>query len=381
MVRLWTVLSVTGMLWLWTAEAEAEPVDTARLAAELKAVRGKQWLAAEYAGIQTHYLEWIDARLRAGQAVQSMNRELKAAGLFPPSASGTLPDLGSYAGYLEEISTLQIKSASDLLALKARIYRGANCGLDDTVILYQRQPLRRLALLNGDPDNNKYAFYIAGLDAGEENASGERLVASGWVASNCSSTWNTKRIRIDRLDGLSIKNVLARNLWAQDRDKGENVAAWIRGNVATFWYNGGVGDGDLLSRPAVARYRVAENRAVRDNPVALTRAGFISEWLHMSDFEAARWSEPAAARARSAVAQDLEHHTFEWARMGRCAGSPQIWEAGVRIDGSKKLYVFRVSGSRATELRMLAVTDKWTESCAPLVVQDGLSTVGAELPW
>jgi hypothetical protein len=71
----------------------------------------------------------------------------------------------------------------------------------------------------------------------------------------------------------------------------------------------------------------------------------------------------------------------DWAHLGRCGGSPPAWEIGVRIYGSKRLYVFRIGGSRATELRMLAVTDQWTRSCAAVDIRNVLQSVGVELAW
>ena len=337
--------------------------------------------AAEYARFQTQYLEWIDVRMRAARTTDSMNRELTAAGLFPPPTGPTDPDLESNAGYLDEISTRQIRGASDLVAIGAGIYKGAGCALDETVILYQREPLRRLARINAAPERNDYPYYLSGLAAGEKGASGERLVASGWVVSNCTSTWNGKRIRIDRLKGHLIDNVLARDVAAQDREGSDNVAAWTRGDLVTFWYQGATGDVDLASGPAIARYRVVGDRAVRERPVALTRAGFIHEWLEMDDAEAAQWSEPAAMQVHQAVVRAFEHRVFEWAHVGTCAGSPPVWEVAVQMDQLKKVHVFRISGSRATELRMLSVTDQWTRSCAVVDIRKDLQSVGAELAW
>jgi hypothetical protein len=373
------VLTV-GLVWSWTAVAI--PADTAGLAAQLRAVRGKKWLTvAEYARLQTQYLGWIDARVQAARTIESMNRELRAAGLFPPRTDPMKPYLEAYAGYLDEISTPRIRAAAGLLAIAAGIYKGGGCALDETVILYQREPLRKLAQINAAPDNNESAYYLAGLDVGETDASSGRLVASGWGFSNCTSTWNGQRIRIDRLKEISLDNVLARDLDAQNREENEDVAAWVRGDVVTFWYQGGTGDGDLLSAPAIARYRVAGNRAVRERPVALTRAGFIHEWLEMDGAEAARWSEPEAEQVHPAVARAFADRYLEWAHVGRCAGSPPVWEVGVRIHGSQKLYVFRIGGSQATGLRMLAVTDQWTGACEALDIRNNLESVGAELAW
>jgi hypothetical protein len=167
---------------------------------------------------------------------------------------------------------------------------------------------------------------------------------------------------------------------AKDADQGESVRPEIAGDAVTFRYYGATGDGYLLSGPSVARYRIIANRAVLEAPVALTRAGFIHEWLKMSETDAARWSEPEAFAARSAASADLAHG-FEWERIARCDDSPSVWEIAVRPNESKVLQVFRIAGSRATQLRMLAVTHDVISSCLPDDLSKGLAGVAAELPW
>jgi hypothetical protein len=136
-----------------------------------------------------------------------------------------------------------------------------------------------------------------------------------------------------------------------------------------------------MSVPAILRYRVTGDLAVREGPIALTRAGFLQEWLNMDDAEAARWSEPDAAGKHAAVSVAFAHDTFSWDRIARCDGSPQVWEIGVRLVEAKARYIFLMIGSRAGELRMRSIGDGPSESCAPLDVRKNLSGLGAELPW
>ena len=118
----------------------------------------------------------------------------------------------------------------------------------------------------------------------------------------------------------------------------------------------------------------------RETPVALTRAGFLYEWLHLPDSDAARWAEPKAVSARSR-AYAVREKPFDWVRLARCGASPEVWEIAVRPHEAKTLVVFRVSGSRATELRMLSISDRVTPSCVPEDPGVALTSVGAELPW
>lgn len=374
-----TALSVVVSVWMGIASAEVS--DTTRLTEQLRSVRGKDWLTAEYASIRSSLLSWIDTRVQNGQDVANMNQELQAAGLFRPDSSGEEPDFGTLAGYLAPISRLPLKGTRDVVALAAHIFRGANCSMDGTVILYQQPSRTRLAYIHANPNDNRHAYYVAGVDVGSQSASGERLIASGWVGANCTSSWNGKRIRIDRVTVESTVNVLSRDLNAQDSPDGENVSPRVDGSLVTFYYRGATGDGELLSGPSIARYCVETDRAVQVEPVALTRAGFIHEWLHTDESEATRWSESAAAQAHSAIARQLRNGPLEWVDIRQCPGPADVWEIAVSTDAAGHPTVFRIAGSRATKLRMLAVSDKLTPSCKSIGTQNLLSTVGLELPW
>lgn len=356
--------------------------DTANLAASFKAVRGEKWLRnAQYRSLQREYLAWIDARLKTGGTADSMNRELRGAGFFPRQLDVADELDANHVGYLEPISPRRIRSGADVFVIAVAVYKGIGCNDDETAVLYQRRPLKRLAYLNADESQN--AYYLSGVDVGGEDSTGERIVATGWVASNCTSTWNGKRIRIDLLRGSSVERLFARELDAQDRaeGEGESVAPRVARGVVTFRYQGGIGDAVLLSGASVARYQIIKGRAVLESPLALTRAGFIHEWLELAEADAARWGEPEAVAMRASAVSSIVGHGFEWERIARCGGSPPVWEIAIRPYDSKTVEVFRIGGTRATELRMLAVTDRVTRSCVPEDISKGLTGAAAELPW
>lgn len=361
--------------------AVASPADDmTHLAAQVKGLRGRKWLSsAEYKVLKSEYLSWIDARVKAGDSTESINRTLDLAGLLPRWADTVDEMFKSHAGYLE-VSTISVRGADDILVIAAGTYVGVGCSLDVTAVLYDRRSRTRLADINAESGESQYAFYLSGLDVAAKDASGRRVVASGWTISNCTSTWNGKRIRIDRVGEPSIEGILARDLDAQDRD-GENVDAWVQGDVVTFWYQGAIGDPDLLSVPAIARYRVLGNRAIREAPLALTRAGFIREWLTVSDAEAVRWGDTRALEARNSIAAQIEKHGFQLGRIARCGGTPPVWEIGVSLSDVDRVYVFRISGARATELRMIGVPDEETSGCTRDDIRNNLANVATELPW
>jgi hypothetical protein len=362
------------LVYLWAAAGAAGAMreDTARLLAHAKKLRDvRQLSGAQYREFHAGYLEWIDARIRAGDDASKINAELVAAGLLQTSDDFS----NTPAGYLHEVSVKAIRGADDLMAIVAGMYMGPGCSLDDTAILYQRSSLKRFGWVNGDPTFEGFAYILSGIDAGAG------VLATGWTISNCTSTWNGKLIRIDRVKPGAMENVLRRELSAQDRWPEESISARVREDAVTFWYSGAVGDSVMLSGPSIARYRVDGNRATRESPIALTRAGFLHEWVEMNDAESTRWSTPEAARAHHSIAADFKDQAIHWEDVTHCGGAPPVWEVTVRLSESGKVHVFRIGGGEATELRMLGVPDKRTPSCTEIDGPQQIPTVGAELPW
>jgi hypothetical protein len=380
------ILEVTLFLMVASSTLAETLPDTTHLTDHLNALRGKKALTAEeYRSLQTEYMDWIDARVRAGVSIEIMNAELREADLFYHwiDSADRIADESSQsrAGYLEPISTRPLRGAAELLAVKAAIYKGIGCDLEMTVALYEKDSLKRVGLLEADPADSEPSYHLSGIDGVRRGAAGEWLIASGWTASNCSSAWNGKRVRIDVVSSAEVKNLVAKDLYARDRDRVEDVAVWVQRDVVSFWYEGGLRNEDLLSVPGILRYRVTGDLAVREGPVALTRAGFLQEWLNMDDAEAARWSEPDAAGKHAAISTAFAHDAFSWDRIARCDGSSQVWEVGIRLAEAKTRYVFRITGSRAGELRMSSSGNDPAEFCTPLDWRKNLSAIGSELPW
>ena len=360
----------------------ANASDTPRLALHLRAVR--TWKALppqEHSRIQAEYLAWIDARVKAHESLKDMTAELRAAGILAEHSSDATVEMDrSYMGYVDPPGESRIRGAEDVFAVAAATYRNANCGRDVTGILYDRKTLARLGWVNGGIESSEYPFYLSSLAVGEKDASGGRIVASGWVISNCTSTWNGKSIRIDRMDGKSTVNLLSRGIWAHDRED-ETISSWVRGDTVTFLYSGGLGDADLAETPSVARYRIANGRAVHQPPIALTRAGFIREWLTLEDIDPSDYATAKAVAIRAKLGRSLEEVTFQWDSVARCPAAPPVWEIGLRIDKPPQTVVFRISGERVTQLHMIGISTGPTPSCKSVDISKSLETVGSELPW
>jgi hypothetical protein len=159
--------------------------DTVRLAARLQMVRGKKLLTnAEYRTVRDEYLKWLDSRIQTGRSVESMNQELHSAGLLPrpkmPDEPAVLQGIyASHVGYVDKISTRFIRPESNTFVVVAAMYKGDGCSLDVTALIYQRQPLKRLAMLNADTRESPYAYQLSGIAMDNVGPNRERIVASG----------------------------------------------------------------------------------------------------------------------------------------------------------------------------------------------------------
>jgi hypothetical protein len=377
---MWKFL-VAGLIWtVASSAAGAIAPDTEQFARHLRAVRSFKALPESiYLRLQTEFLAWIDVRVQAHEDFKAMKSELDAAGVLARHPRNEADELDiSYVGFVEPPCEHKVRGDQSVLAIEASIYRNAWCGLDTSVLVYDRKSLANVGSTSGG--DSEYAYYLSSLAIGEKDADGSRIVASGWVVSNCTSTWNGKQIRIDRMDGHSTTQVLSREFGAHDREA-DSVASWIENDVVTFFYSASTWNSDLNETASIARYRVAGRQAVREGPVALTRLGFIEEWLNATEFDPKDYASQEAVAARAKTVRALHGKIFEWQAVRRCAGTPPVWEVAVRVDDTKRTIVFRIAGERATELRMVEIASRTTPGCAAVDISRSLGSVGAELPW
>ncbi len=352
--------------------------DTARLAEHLKQLRVHKILemsAIEFNPIQNEYLAWIDSRIRTGASVTRMNAELAAAHLLSdgPQTVDEWFDK-SYAGFLGEVESKPLHPENGLFAITFGIHAGAHCDLDETLVLYARNPIRRIARINAEKSHS-HGFRLREFAVGEDNPSRGRMIGSAWVASNCTSTWNGNSFRIDLLRGRSLENVLDEGVGAHYDDE---LRISIEGETITFNYTTGTGDSSVLTRTAIARYRVQEGRAIRQAPLAPSYGGFIDEWLGMDDTEATRWSSQEAAVQHHDAAAKSQKNIFTWEHAADCPGPPHAREIAVRWNDSKQVTVFLITSSSAAEMRMLSVSNKRSPACREIDIEHDLGSIMAE---
>ncbi|MBI4889450.1 MAG: hypothetical protein HY821_02420 [Acidobacteria bacterium] len=354
-------------LLIVAAAAMAAGRDLNALAAKLKSVHGAPKMSTEqFHELRGVYLEWIDAQVKAGHGVTEINRGLTAAHLIQHDPPEDL--FASQAGFLEPVTEVRVRSTREVRVLALPIHVGGNCQLDVSAAVYERRGRRRIGVLRVEEELG-YAAYLSTLDVGAADAKGARLAASGWVTANCTSSWNGKTLRIDRLSAGTVKPLMEREVSAQDWQP-VSVAAGVRGSQATFAYRGGIRNGAVLSLDAATRYRVKGDTVLRESPLALSRVGFIQEWLELPEVEAQRWSDAQPLLMRPQVAAALKDQYFEFGRVERQPGPAEVWDVTLIQSESRIRYQFRMGGSRASRLRLLALTvlapakDKEEESAA-----------------
>jgi hypothetical protein len=200
------------------------------------------------------------------------------------------------------------------------------------------------------------------------------MIGSAWVASICTSNWNGNIFRIDLLHGHSVENVLNEGVGTS---YGDGLRIDIDGDTITFYYTTLTGESAVLGRSAIARYRLQNGHVIRQAPIAPSFGGFIAEWLDMDEADAARWSSPEAAMQHHDVAASFKKG-FEWEHAAACAGPTPAREIAVRWNDSKQLTVFLISGTSATEMRMLSVSDKLSPACREIDIGANMRSIMAE---
>lgn len=345
--------------------------------------------AAQHQKLQDAYLRWIDEEIGAGHTVKDLNRSLEAAGLVYRDRAGSrshAEEIGaSRAGFVGPLEEVVLPRARALFAVSVPLELGAGCQFETTVLLYDRRTRRREAAVRAHGKEAGPAMYLSAIDiiASKDAGIGESegwLVASSWVASGCASVWNGKTIRIDRLSHGGARPLLVRDLRAKFREPVSVAVQWQRG-IATFDYEGAISDSDLLSVAAIARYRIDGDRVNQETPLALTRAGFIEEWLRLTDDEARRWSEAQPLMERAKAAAGLLSNAYEWGAIQRQPGNGSMWTVTLAQPELKAQYVLRVAGTRASELRIVSLEILPLGVKAERRIPESLEAVAQPLPW
>jgi hypothetical protein len=345
--------------------------DTVQLAKHLEPFRRDQvdgLQREQYRSIQREYLAWVDARVKAGVSAERMNAELKAANLL---SDGPQDFDRTYAGFLGKVSVLGIPGNDGLEAFKLGIYTGRFCNVDETVVIYNRQPMKRMVQLNAE-STYSHGYYLRAFSTGKSALDGV-IVASEWVASSCAGNWNRNVLRIESVRGEIATGLLTRELRVFG---GGDFNLKIDNDVVEFDDSSGFKDLDEIVRQGIVRYRVWDGRAIRIAPIAKSYGGFIDEWLDMDDAEAARWGTPQASAQHHALRTIVQK--LSWTEAADCPGSPSTRAISTEPAKSSKPIVYFISGKSPESMRMHLILNDIPASCRPIDLRRDRSSILVE---
>jgi hypothetical protein len=192
-----------------------------------------------------------------------MNEELKTAGLLSDGPQDVDDYDKTYAGFLGQVVPVPLGDADDLLAIGFGIYTGGFCNIDTTVALYRREPFQMVTILNAER-SYAHGFWLREIAVAREDPDRTALIASGWVASNCTSTWNGNIFRIDRVKAdASVESILNEGASAQ---LGAEFKIDIENDTVTFSYITAIINW-TVSRAAIERYQIQGSRFTRIAPI------------------------------------------------------------------------------------------------------------------
>jgi len=142
------------------------------------------------------------------------------------------------------------------------------------------------------------------------------------------------------------------------------ITASVQGSTAEFRYETLVPGPEVMVRKAIARFSRAGGGLERNAPIALSRAGFVDEWLGMDDREAARWSTLKAAQHHSQLS-GWAAHGFALEQIALCPGKPQTWQIPIHFDKPGEQRTITLNDANPYGMRVLNVSSEPGANCRP----------------
>jgi hypothetical protein len=379
LLRLLFLLAAFNLFVVLPSFGSATSQDTAHLVEVLANQRGKESVTPEaYKVLQAEYLRWLDARVKNGNTPKEMNGELSSAGLIDLGWEIAVAESqAAHTGYLGNIQIAPVRETG-FSALQIGIFTGDGCSLDETLAIYNSRSSQRVITINSDNAFSGTSMHLSGFALGKADLRGRRVIATSWFHSRCTSIWSSAVLRIDTLDGNSIKPILRREVGAKEGDREDKIQPLINGNIVEFRYSADIWDMEAVALPIVARYRLVGQRPVRETPIALTRGSFLREWLNLDDDEAVRWSSSGASALHHSVAAQFARKNFEWRSVSHCQNGS--YELHIQVYESDSQFTFHIGGSNASTMRVEAISRMPSPSCEQLDISTDRSSIYAKIP-
>jgi hypothetical protein len=310
--------------------------------------------------------DWIEANLGDGSEAQAkrLNEQITSDGLGElkcASQEGCMWD--NQNGYLGPVRFLL--PAPGYLVVETKL--GMFCGYDASHYLYRRTGQRWERLIDAEQtDYSENGFQPIDphhILLSSSGSGGERLFAIVGENPWCTSCWNRIYIRVWRLEGNRVKQVLNRQRGAY---RCTNDTVDIGPDHIRIDHIGATLVADFVSRKHIQNftYRPQEQSLVRDTPLAHTALDFVDEWLNNPWEEISRWSVPALENTHHLLKGD-DHVFGELPEVSRCPSGG--WQVSVRLEKpTPAVHHFLVSEHMPLHFRMESVSATPAAGCTPV---------------
>jgi hypothetical protein len=281
--------------------------------------------------------EWIESALISkpfqfdeNALAQSLNESLSRAGLFEKAAKD---DDSEWSGFGSLGDKVGLRRKNEMLILTTTL--GILCGVDQSAYIYRFSQNRWRRVWEVERNTYTEREYqpqvFTGIQISERTS--EPLVLTLGTNTWCSSNWHFAHFRLYRIGqftdtptGSNSRPIVDRSRIAYIGNRNAIQGA-IHGDKVTVALSVGSWDSVIHTSPAIYRYIIEGNSAVRVDPIALRPRDFVGEWLFHDWSAIERWTEhPELREWHDRLRQDWTNFEFP---TKHCAAQPDLWQVGL----------------------------------------------------
>lgn len=359
--------AVMVLLLLTATPAAAGPLEIKAAAASLRQACRQADMSRPHALLTRRLWQWVETELTSVPAepdLAALTRRLNDAIAGAPAdascaqAPGESDDFGRI--------TIALDRQGGTLQVRTKI--GVSCGDSQSAALFhwRGQHWRRFWRDDGTGAPMPLAAVLHGADA--------PLVLSLRRGEWCTSSWHPVQLRLwragpDRPQAL----LLEQNDFAFLSDVDGPLAARLDGADAYAEFMVASLDMGVHSRLTTRHYRVEGERVRRLDPIALTPANFIEEWLSQPWRHSIAWTDPAgrqAARRWHAAMRDRNGAASTSGEFTgnalRCRHDASLWQVGMDfadMPARQRHVAFLVRWTEPYRFRLVAISRKPWPGC------------------
>ncbi len=240
------------------------------------------------------YLQCAKADAVDLTAMQSELVRMTAVQEPPPITQFDKEQVDGFYGTELKIIASHPANAPQLIAVTIKF--GIECGDDSMLLIYERKTntwQESLRWQSGDYAKISGAFGDFFQYAVLPREQGHWVVAAAHGTPWCTSRWSAFDLDlIQPIRDGSRQRVLQHTTYGYVRFE-KDVIIRYRPDGFEFRDEEGSMDSDVMTRTGVYRFRLANDRLERVQPIALNGRDFVDEWLQAPWSDAKRWSDEA----------------------------------------------------------------------------------------